>query len=348
MVVNAVAADRADTVYRLPRLAGSRKLDDFVIVELLFEVFAGCEEVEKLVSDLLTGFEVGFVGHVVKFFKKAVLARAASLDLNEVRGGKDGSEESEVEDVGAVVSGGHHADGHADAGLAGLVRGQEVCRAEQTIVGEVDGHLLGVIDLGRNLCREVGLIPAGEHPVGHLIENLSDLSSMVLAHGKNNRFADFAADWVAESVFKEGLAKKFIGGRGKELFLEVGLFIAFVLFVSWVVLEIDDKALLREKLRSNASSGIYDGWINEVALFDAVEQCVTECGLAVLAAEGSISVEQETPLVFAWVFCGGLRFVELLKIILWRCREAEFVADEVVKYGAGVSADGAVCFVGYD
>jgi hypothetical protein len=73
-----------------------------------------------------------------------VLARAAPLDLDEVGGRKDRAHQAQVEDVGAVVAGGHHADGDADAGLAGLVGGQEVGRAEQVVVGEVDGELLRV------------------------------------------------------------------------------------------------------------------------------------------------------------------------------------------------------------
>ena len=57
---------------------------------------------------------------------------------------RDRTEETEVEDVGAVVAGGHHADRHANPRFAGLIGGDEVARSEQVVVAEVDGELLGV------------------------------------------------------------------------------------------------------------------------------------------------------------------------------------------------------------
>ena len=76
-------------------------------------------------------------------------------------GEKIGPEEAEVEDVGAVVAGRHHADGDANARLAGLVGGQEVGGAEQIVIGEVDGELLGVGNLRGDLHGKVGLVLAG-------------------------------------------------------------------------------------------------------------------------------------------------------------------------------------------
>ena len=78
-----------------------------------------------------------------------MLAGAAPLDLDEVSRREDRPEQAEVENVGAVVAGGHHADGDADARLAGLVGRDEVGRAEQVVVGEVDGELLGVAESAR-------------------------------------------------------------------------------------------------------------------------------------------------------------------------------------------------------
>ena len=49
-----------------------------------------------------------------------------ALDLHKVRGREDGAKEAEVQDIGAVVTGGHHADGYADPRLAGPVGGEEV------------------------------------------------------------------------------------------------------------------------------------------------------------------------------------------------------------------------------
>ena len=64
-----------------------------------------------------------------------MLAGAAPLDLDEVGRREDRSKQTEIEDVGAIVAGGHHANRHADARLAGLVGGQEVGRTEQVVVG---------------------------------------------------------------------------------------------------------------------------------------------------------------------------------------------------------------------
>ena len=72
---------------------------------------------------------------VLKLFKEVMLPSTASLDLDEVRWGKDGPEESEVEDVGAIVSCGHHADSHTNASFAGLVCGKKIPSTQQLIVG---------------------------------------------------------------------------------------------------------------------------------------------------------------------------------------------------------------------
>ena len=53
-------------------------------------------------------------------------ACAAAFDLDEVGGGEDGAEQSDVENVRAVVAGGHHADGDADAGFGSMILRVEV------------------------------------------------------------------------------------------------------------------------------------------------------------------------------------------------------------------------------
>src|SRR5277367_144855 len=108
---------------------------------------------------------------------------AASLDLDKVRGRKNRTEETEVEDVRAVVARGHHADCHANPRFAGFVAGQEVARAEQVVIAEVDGELLGVGYLGGDLHGKVRLVFSGEHAVGDLIESLRQLGGMVLTDG---------------------------------------------------------------------------------------------------------------------------------------------------------------------
>jgi hypothetical protein len=123
--------------------AGLGQLEDLVVVEVLLEVFAVGEEVEELEGGLLRLLDAVLEMAVVEeLLAEVVLAGAAALDLDEVGGREDGADQAEVEDVRAVVAGGHHADGDADAGLAGLVGGEEVGRAEQVVVGEVDRVLL--------------------------------------------------------------------------------------------------------------------------------------------------------------------------------------------------------------
>ena len=152
-------------------------------------------------------------------------ARAAPLDLHEIGGREDGAEQAEVQDVGAVVTRGHHAHRHADAGLARPVGLQEVGRAEQVVVREIDGELLGVCDLGGHLHGEVGLVFAGEHPVGHLVQNLRELGRVVLAHGEDDPLSDLTAHGIAQSVFQESFAKDLVGGFGVEAFFELALLV---------------------------------------------------------------------------------------------------------------------------
>ena len=46
--------------------------------------------------------------------------------------------------IGAVVTGHHLADRHADTGLAGLVLGGKITRAEQVVVGKTFGILTDI------------------------------------------------------------------------------------------------------------------------------------------------------------------------------------------------------------
>ena len=101
------------------------------------------------------------------------------------------------------------------AGFAGLVSGDEVGGAEQVVVGEIDGVLLGAVHLRGDLHGEVGLVFAGKHPVGHLVENLRQLTRVVLADGKDDGLSNLATDGIAERVFEERLAEELIGGLGR-------------------------------------------------------------------------------------------------------------------------------------
>ena len=207
----------------MPFAFGRRELQHLVVVELLLEVLAVGEEVEELERGLLRVLHAVLEAVVEELLQEVVLAGAAPLDLDEVGRREDRAEQAEVEDVGAVVAGGHHADRHADPRLAGLVGGEEVARAEQVVVAEVDGELLGVRDLRGHLHGEVGLVLAGEHAVGHLVEDLRQLGGVVLADGEDDRLADLAADRVAQGVLQEGLAEELVGRVGEEALLELAL-----------------------------------------------------------------------------------------------------------------------------
>ena len=65
---------------------------------------------------------------------------------------------------------------------------------------------------------KIRMVLTGKHPVGHQVENLSHFGGVVLADSKDDGFANLAADGIAEGVFKERLAEKFVGGFGKKPF----------------------------------------------------------------------------------------------------------------------------------
>ena len=324
---------------------GRREFEHLVVVELFLEVFAVGKEVKQLERGFDRLLHAFLEGGVEQQLAEVVLARAASLDLDEVGGREDRAKEADVQDVGAVVAGGHHADRHADARLAGLVAGDEVARTKQIVVGEVDGELLGVGYLRGDLHREVGLVAAREHAIGHLIENLRQLRGVVLADSKDDGLADLPADRVAQGVFQKRLAQQLVGVVGKEALLELALLEGLLLVLASVIGEGNDEALLREQRGGDFGAGVDHGRVDQEALFHAIEQRVAESRLAVLAAKGAVGVEQQTALGFARVTRAGAGAIEAAQVVARRGGQAEFVADEVVKHGAGVAADGAVRFV---
>ena len=215
-------------------------------------------------------------------------------------------------------------------------------------MAEVDGELLGVGDLRGDLHGEVGLVLAGEHAVGHLVEDLRQLGGVVLADGEDDGLADLPADRIAQGVFQEGLAEELVGGVGEEALLELALLEGLLLVFAGIVGERDDEALFGKQFGGDLGAGIHHRGVDQVAFLHAVEQRVAVGGLAVLAAEGAVGVQQQSALGFARVAGGGLGLVEPLEVVAGRGGEAELVADEVVEDGAGVAADGAVGFVGND
>ena len=318
-----------------------------VVVEFFLEVFAVGEEVEELEGGLLGCLTLFLDAVVEELLTEVVLARAAAFDLDEVGGREDRAEEAEIQDVRAVVAGGHHADGHADPGLAGLVGREEVGRAEQVVVGEVDGELLGVGDLRGDLHGEVGLVLAGKHPVGHLVEDLRELGGVVLADGEDDGLADLAADGIAQGVFQERLAEELVGGVGEERFSNSRCLKASFWSSPSSSVKVDDEALFGKQLGGDLGAGVHHGGVDQEAVLHAVQQGVAEGGLARprsrrcgrYRAAGGARASRGSLVV-------GFVLVEVLEVVPRRGGEAELVADEVVEDGAGVAADGAVRFVG--
>ena len=217
-------------------------------------------------------------------------AGATALDLDEIRRRENRTEEAEIEDVRAVVAGRHHADRDAHPCLAGLVSGDEVARTEQVVVAEVDGELLGIRNLRRDLDCKIRLVFARKHAVCHLVENLCQLGGVVLADREDDRLADFAADWFTQRVFEKGLAQKLVGGLREKALLELALFERLLLVLAGVVGERDDEALFGKQFGGDLGAGVHHGRIDQVAILHAVQQRVAEGRLAVLAAEGAVGV----------------------------------------------------------
>ena len=323
-----------------------RQLQHLVVVEPGLEVLAVGEEVEELECGLLGPDDALRQARIERLVEEAVLPSAAPLDLDEVGGGEDRPEQTEIQDVRAVVAGGHHADGDADPRFARPVGGEEVARAHQVVVGEVDGELLGVRDLRRDLHGEVRLILARKHDVGHLVEGLRQPGRVVLADGKDDRLADLAAHGIAQRVLQEGLAEDPVGRFGEEAPLELALLVRLFLLLPGVIGDGDDETLVRQQLCRHLGTGVHHGGVDQVAVLHAVEQRVPEGGLPALAAEGAVGVHQQPALGFARVPRRGAGPVEALQVVPGRRGKAELVADEVVEHRAGVSADGAVRLVG--
>jgi len=196
------------------------------------------------------------------------------------------------------------------------------------------------------LDREVRLVLARVHAVGHLVQDLRQLGRVVLADRKDDRLADLTANWVAQGVFEKRLAEELIGGIGEETLLELALLEDLLLILAGIVRERDDESLVGKQLRRDPGAGIHDRGVDQVALFHAVQQRVTEGRLAVLAPERTVGIEQQAALGLARVARSRIRAVEPPQVVARRGGQAELPADEVVEDRTSVAADGAVRFVG--
>ena len=133
-------------------------------------------------------------------------------------GEKIGRKRAKIENIGTIVTSGHHANGHTYACLAGLVAGKKVSRTEQIIIGEVDGELLCVGNLRSDLNSEVRLVLAWEHRSAISFRICASLGGVILADSKDDGLADLATDRIAKGVFQEGLAEELVGALEKKRF----------------------------------------------------------------------------------------------------------------------------------
>ena len=103
---------------------------------------------------------LGLEGVVLQLLGKVVLAGATAFDLHKVRRRKHRAHQGQVQQIRAVVTGGHHAHGDADACFAGFVDGYDVARSHQVVafVREIDGELLRIGDQRGDLHRKVRLV----------------------------------------------------------------------------------------------------------------------------------------------------------------------------------------------
>src|ERR1700719_4344626 len=178
------------------------------------------------------------------------------------------------------------------------------------------------------LYGEIGLVSAGKHYVGHLVQYLRDLGGVMLAHREDDRLAYFTADRVAQRILQKGLAEHLIGRFGKEAFFELTLFVNFLLVVAFVILEINNKAVLGEELRRDVAASIDHNRVDQGSVFYSLEQGIAKARLTVFAPEGPISIKQQPSLVFTRISRSCL--LEFLQIIVRRCGKPRFIANKVV------------------
>jgi len=104
-----------------------------------------------------------------------------------------------------------------------------------------------------------------------LIEYLDQFGRVVLANGKDDRFADFAADRITHGVFQKRLAQEMVGCVGEETLLKLALFERLLLVLTGVIGERDNEALFGKQRGGDFGAGIHYGWVDQEAFLNAVE-----------------------------------------------------------------------------
>ena len=99
---------------------------DLIVIVFFLEVFAVGEKIKELIGSLARFLDRFLQSFVKELFKEIVLPSSTPFYLDEFRGRKDWAEETEIEDVGTIIAGRHHADRDAHSRLAGLIGREKV------------------------------------------------------------------------------------------------------------------------------------------------------------------------------------------------------------------------------
>ena len=81
-----------------------------------------------------------------------------------------------------------------------FVAAQKFCASVKIVVGKIDRHLLGILNIRSNLYGKIRIVFVRPALMRHLIQGLRDFGGVLLADAKHNRFPDFTADRVGQSI----------------------------------------------------------------------------------------------------------------------------------------------------
>ena len=283
---------------------------------------------------------------VGEILRKLVLSRAASFHLDVVRGRLDRPAETQVQQVGAVVAGGHHGDGYAHPGLAGFVAWNcWICPIQAIRVGEGSTHFGGAVHVMGDLYGEIGAVFPRPPRVSDIVEFVGELRRLRSTHAVNDAFADDVCFRLAQRVRDVTLREFPIGVRGQERAAVVFLVKRQVdVFAGFVVLEGYLEAFVGHQLGGYVGSHVQRVGQNQVSVVGGLRHRVLKGRLARRQAKSVVGITQGSRFPAG---CGGsVVRVAGSQILPGRCRQPHFVAVKGVEHvPMSGPADAAVGFV---
>ena len=120
---------------------------------------------------------------------------------------------------------------------------------------------------------------------------MRNLGSVFLADAENKRLAHLAAYRIFQGIFNNGFAEHLICFVGKEFFLKVALEKSFFGFFAFFIFNHYRIALFRKKLRGNVGTRVNGNRIDEVAVFYAIKQGISERRLAARTAKSRVGIQ---------------------------------------------------------